>query len=108
MIEALTAGLAGFGRADPGEGWGATIFVQAIDPEAFGGDAAFRRQLDHMVELSHGSKPRPGVDRVRLPGEAGLRRRREQRRHGVALYPAILPTLLPWGARLGVAPPAAV
>jgi L-lactate dehydrogenase len=106
MIEALTAGLAGFGRADPGEGWGATIYVQAIDPDAFGGGDAFRRQLDHMVEVSHASKPRKGVERVRLPGEAGMRRLREQHRHGVALYPAILPALLPWSAKLGVAPPA--
>ena len=37
LIEALTAGLAGFGRADPSEGWGATVFVQVLDPAAFGG-----------------------------------------------------------------------
>jgi L-lactate dehydrogenase len=108
MIEALTAGLAGFGRADPGEGWGATVFVQAIDPQAFGGNVGFRRQMDHMVALCHASKPRPGVDRVRLPGEAGMRRLRDQQRHGVALYPSIIPALLPWSAKLGVAPPAAV
>src|SRR5439155_20398290 len=46
MIEALTAGLAGLGRADPAEGWGATVFVQVLDPEAFGGLAAFKRQMD--------------------------------------------------------------
>ena len=106
MIEALTAGLAGFGRADPSEGWGGTVFVQAIDPGAFGGHTDFHRQMDHMVDASHASKPRPGVDRVRVPGEAGMRRLREQRAHGVALYPTILPALLPWGAKLGVAPPA--
>jgi L-lactate dehydrogenase len=105
MIEALTAGLAGSGRADPPEGWGATVFVQAIDPAAFGGDAGFRRQMDRMVEASHASRPRPGVDRVRVPGEAGMRRLREQRRLGVTLYPSILPALLPWSAKLGVAPP---
>jgi L-lactate dehydrogenase len=108
MIEALTAGLAGFGRADPAEGWGGTIFVQAIDPGAFGGDAGFRRQMDHMVAVSHASKPRPGVDRVRVPGEAGMRRLREQREHGVTLYPSILPALLPWSAKLGVASPSPV
>jgi L-lactate dehydrogenase len=85
MIEALTAGLAGFGRADPSEGWGGTVFVQAIDPGAFGGHTDFHRQMDHMVDASHASKPRPGVDRVRVPGEAGMRRLREQRANGVAL-----------------------
>ena len=37
LVEALTAGLAGHGRADPPAGWGGSVFVQVIDPEAFGG-----------------------------------------------------------------------
>jgi hypothetical protein len=37
-----------------------------------------------------------------------MRRLREQRRLGVALYPSILPALLPWSAKLGVAPPPVV
>jgi L-lactate dehydrogenase len=106
LVEALTAGLSGFGRADPHEGWGATVFVQVLDPEAFGGIAAFRRQMDHMVDRAHGSKPRPGVERVRLPGEAGMRRLREQRTNGVVLYPTIMPALVPWAEKLRVAVPA--
>jgi len=108
LIEALTAGLSGFGRADPAEGWGGTVFVQAIDPEAFGGLAEFKRQMDHLVATSHASKPRPGVERVRLPGEAGMRRLREQRLRGVALYPTILPALAPWAEKLKVALPGEV
>jgi LDH2 family malate/lactate/ureidoglycolate dehydrogenase len=108
VVEALTAGLAGFGRADPTEGWGGTVFVQVLDPEAFGGLEAFRRQMDHLVRAAHESKPRAGVDRVRLPGEGGLRRRREQLANGVALYPAIVPALGPWAAKLGVAIPTAL
>ena len=34
IVEMLTGGLAGFGRADAKQGWGATVFVQAIDPAA--------------------------------------------------------------------------
>jgi len=105
LVEALTAGLAGFGRADPTEGWGGTVFVQVLDPEAFGGLDAFRRQMDHLVRAARASRPRPGIERVRLPGEAGLRRRREQRAEGVALYPAIMPALEPWARKLGVTPP---
>jgi L-lactate dehydrogenase len=101
LVEALTAGLSGLGRADPSEGWGGTVFVQVLDPEAFGGLAAFKRQMDHMVMSAHESKPRPGVSRVRLPGEAGMRRLEEQRARGVALYPAIMPALLPWAEKLG-------
>lgn len=102
MIEALTAGLSGFGRADPKEGWGATVFVQVLDPEAFAGLAAFRRQMDFLGASARDTAPRPGVDRVRLPGEGGLRRCREQKANGVALYPAIMPALKPWADKLGV------
>jgi LDH2 family malate/lactate/ureidoglycolate dehydrogenase len=105
MIEALTAGLSGFGRADPPEGWGATVFVQVLDPEAFGGIEAFRRQMDFMADAARNTRPRPGVERVRLPGEGGLRRYREQKEKGVALYPAIMPGLLPWAEKLRVPPP---
>ena len=105
IIEALTAGLSGHGRADPPEGWGGTVFVQVLDPAAFGGLAAFKRQMDHMVDAAHASKPRAGVTRVRLPGEAGMARLREQREQGVALYPTIMPTLVPWAEKLGVAVP---
>ena len=104
-VEAMTAGLSGFGRADPPEGWGGTVFVQVMDPEAFGGIEAFKRQMDHMVVAARTSKPRSGVDRVRLPGEAGMRRLREQRSQGVALYPTIMPALQPWGEKLSVASP---
>ena len=105
LIEALTAGLAGFGRCDPKEGWGATVFVQVLDPEAFAGRAAFIRQMDFIAASARAAEPRPGVERVRLPGEAGLRRYREQQAKGVALYPSIMPALAPWGEKLGVEMP---
>ncbi len=108
LVEALTAGLAGFGRADPMEGWGATVFVQALDPRAFGGLDGFRRQMDHMVEASHASPPRPGVAGVRLPGERGMQLLREQRAQGVALRASIMPALAKWAQKLGVAMPAAL
>jgi LDH2 family malate/lactate/ureidoglycolate dehydrogenase len=73
------------GRADPNEGWGATVFVQAIDPQAFGGVAAFGRQMDWLVDACHAAKPRPGVERVRLPGEGGLARFRDPARERRAI-----------------------
>jgi L-lactate dehydrogenase len=107
LVEALTAGLAGFGRADPPEGWGATVFVQALDPAAFGGTAAFARQTDWLVDACHAATPRPGVARVRLPGEHGLARYGEQTRNGVALHATIMPALRPWAEKLGVPLPQA-
>jgi L-lactate dehydrogenase len=107
LVEALTGGLAGHGRADSREGWGATVLVQVYNPACFGGAAEFRRQTTHVAAACRGTPPRPGVERVRLPGESGLRLRREQLSAGVALHPGILPALAPWGEKLGVALPAA-
>jgi L-lactate dehydrogenase len=105
IVEALTAGLAGHGRADPPAGWGGTVFVQAIDPEAFGGLQEFRRQMDGIARAARASTPRPGGAAVRLPGEAAMRRLRAQTSDGVALYPTIMPALLPWAQKLGVEAP---
>ncbi|MBS0320205.1 MAG: Ldh family oxidoreductase [Proteobacteria bacterium] len=103
LVEALTGGLAGFGRADPREGWGATVFIQVIDPDAFGGRDAMARQTAWLADACHAATPREGVERVRLPGERALRLAREQREHGVRLQPTILPALAPWLAQYGVA-----
>ena len=105
LVEAMTGGLAGFGRADPAEGWGATVFVQVMDPAAFGGIAAYTRQMDWLVGACHDATPRPGVERVRLPGENGMKRHREQTANGVALFPTIMPSLQPWAEKLHVAVP---
>ena len=108
LIEALTGGLAGHGRADPKEGMAATVFLQVLDPEAFGGLADFKRQTDWIVDACHANPPRPGVERVRLPGENGLKRRVLQQAAGVELHPGILPALAPWSVKLGVPAPAAL
>jgi L-lactate dehydrogenase len=106
IVEALTGGLAGFGRADDKPGWGATVFVQVFDPDAFGGRDALLRQTEHLRAGAHANAPRPGVQRVRLPGERGLARKRQQLEHGVTLHPEILPALAPWAEKLDVPMPA--
>ena len=105
MIEAMTGGLAGYGRADVPEGWGATVCVRLHDPDAFGGLSAFTWQTDWLVEACRRSAPRDPARPVRLPGERALARKREQLARGVALHASILPALAPWAARLGAAPP---
>jgi LDH2 family malate/lactate/ureidoglycolate dehydrogenase len=106
LVEALTGGLAGFGRADPPEGWGATVFVQIIDPEAFAGSDALARQTQHIADACRDNPPRSGAQPVRLPGDKGLAKRREQLESGLALNPEILPALQSWADRLVVAMPA--
>lgn len=108
IVELLTGAMAGHGRADPKEGWGATVMVQAFDPAAFGGTDAFVRQADWLAAACRDNPPRPGVDAVRLPGQRGLARKREQLRNGVVLQPDIVPALEPWAQRLGVPVPAAI
>jgi LDH2 family malate/lactate/ureidoglycolate dehydrogenase len=107
LVEALTAGLAGHGRADPGEGWGATVFLQVIDPAAFAGLAAFNRQTGELARLCHTSRPATAGKPVRLPGERGLELAREQREAGVALHPSILPALRPWAEKFAIEVPGA-
>jgi LDH2 family malate/lactate/ureidoglycolate dehydrogenase len=99
MVEALTAGLSGFGRADPREGWGATVHLTVYDPDAFGGPADFLRQMDALAESCTSNPPVPGRPAVRLPGQAGLKRRAEQQASGVLLHPTIAPMLAPWCAK---------
>jgi len=105
-IEALTGGLAGHGRADVPEGWGATVCVRLTDPEAFGGRAAFTRQTDWIARACRESAPRDPARPVRLPGERALALKRTQRRDGVALHPSILPALARWAQRHALPPPA--
>ncbi len=102
LVEALTGGLAGYGRADAPAGWGATVFAQVFDPALFGSREGFVRQTEHLAAACRAVPPREGFERVRLPGEAGLRRRAEQLAGGVELYPAILQSLEPWAEKLGV------
>ena len=106
LVEALTGGLAGHGRADPKEGWGATVFLQVIDPEAFAGAAAFERQMGEVARRCRASRPANPARPVRLPGERGDQLAREQRQQGVVLHEAILPALAPWAEKYKVAVPA--
>jgi LDH2 family malate/lactate/ureidoglycolate dehydrogenase len=105
LVEAVTGGLAGHGRADPREGWGATVFLQIIDPRAFSGLDAFMRQTGSVTQQCRDSRPaQPGTS-VRTPGENGLKLADRQRETGVALYPSIMSSLEPWAKKLGVALP---
>lgn len=108
LVEALTGGLAGHGRADPGEGWGATVYLQVMNPACFGGADEFRRQAEHVAATCRATPPRAGFERVRLPGESGLRRRAEQLAQGVAMHPSILPALQAWSEKLHVALPSPI
>lgn len=100
--EAMSQGLSGHGRADAPKGMVNAVFLQVTDPAAFAGLDAFTRQAQAIADACRASPPRPGVAAVRLPGEAGLRRREQALRDGVALRAEALAALRPHAERLGV------
>jgi LDH2 family malate/lactate/ureidoglycolate dehydrogenase len=102
LVEALTSALGGFGRADGDDHWGASVFLQLIDPGAFGGEAPFRREAGWLAASCESAPPRPGGPKVRLPGRRGLALRAEQLREGVRLHPHIMPQLEGWAAQFGI------
>ncbi len=105
LVEALTGGLAGHGRADPKEGWGATVFLQVIDPRAFAGLDAFTRQTSTVAAACRASRPaHPGIA-VRMPGDKGIALSSRQMQAGIDLYPSIMPLLAAWSIKLGVTAP---
>jgi LDH2 family malate/lactate/ureidoglycolate dehydrogenase len=106
LVEALTQGLGGFGRADSPRGASSCVFVQVIDPAAFAGQDAFNRQTGWLVEACRDNPTRPGVERVRVPGENAMKRRAEALASGVAVSPAIMNAIEPYARRLGLATPA--
>jgi L-lactate dehydrogenase len=106
LVEMLTSGLAGHGRADPQVGWSANVFLEIFDPAAFGGHRDFVRQTAWLAGKVRATPPRPGVDRVRMPGERGLQRRADQLERGVQLFPGTMDAIAPWADKLGVPAPA--
>jgi L-lactate dehydrogenase len=106
-VEALSLGLSGYGRSGTHDSFGQSVFIQAMDPDVFAGREAFVREMDHLVAACHKSRPRPGVESVRVPGERALASKREHETNGVKLEAATLAKLAPWIQKLGITVPEA-
>jgi LDH2 family malate/lactate/ureidoglycolate dehydrogenase len=85
MIETLTQALSGFGRADLPAVLGASVYVQVIDPQRFGGLDAFTVQSRWLAEACRSADVADGFERVRMPGEMAQVRRRAALADGVPL-----------------------
>ena len=107
LVEALTQGLSGHGRAEEPTGWGASVLVLGFAPAAFGGSGAFARETDRLANACLASPPPSGAQGVRLPGQLALARKAAALRDGLELFPDIPPALRALGERLGHPPPAA-
>jgi LDH2 family malate/lactate/ureidoglycolate dehydrogenase len=108
LIEALTAGLGGSGRGSGIDRWGASVFLQFIDPDAFGGLRAFTAETQWLSNACHGAPPRPGSPGVHLPGERALALREKPLSTGIHFQPGIISGLKQLSERYGVplSPPA--
>ncbi|MDR2451997.1 MAG: Ldh family oxidoreductase [Candidatus Accumulibacter sp.] len=104
-IEMLTMGLGGFGRLDSEKRWGASVFLQLVDPDAFAGRDAFLRQMDFLAGRCHANAPIDPANPVRLPGELAQRRMREAERLGIEVAPKVREALASAAAKYGVALP---
>ena len=105
LVEALTASLGGHGRADQPNHWGASVFLQIINPAAFGGQDAFIRESEWLADACRSNPVNPGDQPVRLPGSRALQLRTEQLQQGVALYPSIPPALQRWSDKFNIPAP---
>ena len=107
LSEMLTMALGGYGRADDcaADGEANSVYIQLIDPAAFGEALAFRRQAAAIRDLCRNSRVAAGAPPVRVPGQRAWQRRSEQLAQGVDLYPSIMRDIQPWAERLGVALP---
>jgi LDH2 family malate/lactate/ureidoglycolate dehydrogenase len=108
MVEALTQGLGGYGRADKPTEWGASVLVLAFSPALFGGLDSFTRQTGWLADACRAARVPDGNPRVRLPGEAALGRKREALANGVRLHPGITGDLERLAARFSLAMPSAI
>ena len=108
MIEALSQGLSGQGRRDAPKRWGGSTFVQVLDPDFFGGRAAFGEQMDFLADQSRANRPVRADRPVRLPGDHAARSIAAARASGVAYDDVTWSALAQSAQALGVAMPPAL
>ncbi|PCI05673.1 MAG: lactate dehydrogenase [Hyphomicrobiales bacterium] len=102
LVEALSQGLSGFGRMGAVEPGSLSIFVQVSDPDAFGGADMFRKQMSFLADACRSNPPRPGVDAVRVPGDAAMAKWRDAKENGVLLSTEIAEGLEKAAAQFGL------
>ena len=76
----------------------------ALDVSRFLPLDVFKAEIDRHIHDIATSKPLPGVDQVRVPGQGRLERRIERERDGVPLSTVLLKQVDEVATSLGVAP----
>lgn len=89
-------------RREPEMPSGSGHFFQAINIGSFRPLEEFKAEVDRQIRTIRASKPRPGFERVYLPGELEWRKKEEQLQNGILLYLEDLAELKKVGDELGV------
>lgn len=105
MIEALSQGLSGHGRADAPTRWGGNVFLQVLDPDFFAGGAAFARQMDYLSEQCRQNPPIDPKQPVRMPGDQAARSIAQAQAHGISYEPAVWSAVVALAEKFGIAAP---
>ena len=92
---------------EPGKVTNTGQFVLALDPACFRPLAEFKAEVDRHVRELRASKPLPGNEAVRLPGDQRARRRADRAANGLALPPELLAQLDKVAGELSIEPLAA-
>ncbi|MFD1218348.1 Ldh family oxidoreductase [Microbulbifer celer] len=109
MLEVLSMALSGYGRADDvqEDDEANSVFLQIIDPTAFGSENAFLRQTAALLQLWESCESDDG-DPVRVPGKRAWGQRQSQLAEGVQLYPSVLADLKKVAEETGIPMPEAI
>jgi L-lactate dehydrogenase len=102
LVELLTQGLAGHGRADQPSEWGASVLVLAMAPSAFASQEAFRRQASWLIAACRSVTPIAPDQSVRVPGMKALAKKADAMTSGCTINPVLAGELDALAARLGL------
>jgi LDH2 family malate/lactate/ureidoglycolate dehydrogenase len=100
MVETLSQGLSGHGRADAPTRWGGNTFVQVIDPDFFAGRDAFDAQTQFFSDACRSNRPVDAAKPVRMPGDSAARHISETEANGIEIDAATLELLNTWADKL--------
>ena len=90
MIEALTAALGGHGRVSHPNRWGASVFLQVINPGSFSGESYIKKEMEHFKHLCLKSTPAKADKPVRMPGQRGLALKKKYLAEGLPISAELL------------------
>ena len=92
-IEALSQGLSGSGRSRKLKTMNLSIFIQVIDPNAFAGLETFKNEMSFLYNECINNPPIDKNNKVRMPGQNALLRRKKSIKNGIDLSKETLKSL---------------